>query len=89
MVVGVRPEDVEVVRADARRALRGTVAEPLRLPLRDTMLLTIRVGEHEVHAQTSAARRCGPAIRSGSGFKHYHLFDKASGERLRSHRPLA
>ena len=59
-VVGVRPEDVEIVPLDDAM-LRGTVASALRLPVRDTMLLTIRVGAHEIHAQIPG----GVSVRPG------------------------
>ena len=88
MVVGVRPEDVEIVPLDDA-ALRGTVASALRLPVRDTMLLTIRVGAHEIHAQIPGGVSVRPGDSIGLRFKQYHLFDKDSGERLRSHRPLS
>ena len=87
-VVGVRPEDVEIVPLDDAM-LRGTVASALRLPVRDTMLLTIRVGAHEIHAQIPGGVSVRPGDSIGLRFTQYHLFDKASGERLRSHRPLA
>jgi hypothetical protein len=65
--------------------LRGTIAERLSLPPQNTALLTIRIGEHEVHAQTAG----NDGLRVGDPvwltFKRYHVFDKASGIRLRSH----
>ena len=87
-VVGVRPEDIEIVPLDDA-ALRGTVASALRLPVRDTMLLTIRAGAHEIHAQIPGGVSVRPGDSIGLRFKQYHLFDKDSGERLRSHRPLS
>jgi ABC-type sugar transport system ATPase subunit len=85
--VGVRPEDVEITTAGGGAGLRGTVASALRLPVRDTTLLAIRMGAHEIHAQIAG----GPTLRAGDEvafrFKQYHLFDKASGTRLRSVRP--
>ena len=85
-VVGVRPEDIEIVPLDDA-VLRGTVASALRLPVRDTMLLTIRADVHEINAQIAGGATVRPGDSIGLRFKQYHLFDKASGERLRSHRP--
>ena len=84
-LAGVRPESVEIVPLDDA-TLRGTVSSALRLPVRDTMLLTVRAGAHEIHAQIAggASVRLGDSI--GLRFTQYHLFDKASGERLQSHR---
>ena len=69
-------------RADG---LPGTIAEHLNLPPRNTTLFTIRVGEHEVYAQTEGdeGHRVGNPV--WLTFKRYHVFDKASGLRLRSH----
>jgi ABC-type sugar transport system ATPase subunit len=83
--IGVRPEDVAVSREERPEGIRGTVTGTASLPLNNTSILTIAVGEHEVCARTSG----GPAVRSGDPvwltFKRYHVFDKASGARLRSH----
>ncbi|TMQ23329.1 MAG: ABC transporter ATP-binding protein [Candidatus Rokuibacteriota bacterium] len=83
--VGVRPEDVEISTKERENSLRGIVTGTLSLPPRSTTLFTIRVGEHELHAQTSGA---APQVTGDSvwlTFKRYHLFDKESGVRLRSH----
>ncbi len=82
--VGVRPEDVEVTRDGPGDGLRGTVVDTLSLPIRHTTLLTIRVREHEVHARTTSEDTPRTGDHVGLMFKHYHLFDKTSGLRLRS-----
>jgi multiple sugar transport system ATP-binding protein len=83
--VGVRPEDVEITAPGSEASLRGVVASALRLPVRDTLLLTIRRGEHEIHAQIPGGVSLRPGDDVGLRFKQYHLFDKASGTRLRSY----
>jgi len=81
--VGVRPEHVEISREQGEATLRGIIAGTLSLPPMNTTLLTIRVGDHEVHAQTSGDenRRTGDQV--WLTFTQYHVFDKASGTRLR------
>jgi multiple sugar transport system ATP-binding protein len=83
--VGVRPEHVEISREQGEDTLKGIIASTLRLPPMNTTLFTIRVGEHEVHAQTSGDenRRAGDQV--WITFKQYHVFDRASGTRLRSY----
>jgi ABC-type sugar transport system ATPase subunit len=83
--VGVRPENVEMSDEPRADGLRGTIAEHLSLPPRNTTFLTIRIGEQEVHAQTAGndGHRVGDPI--WLTFHRYHVFDKASGIRLRSH----
>ena len=89
ILAGVRPEDVEITPLESEASLRGTVASAFRLPLRDTLLLAIRRGEQEIHAQISGGGTLRPGDDVGLRFKQYHLFDKASGARLRSYqRPL-
>ena len=51
--VGVRPEEVEMSGTARADGLPGTIADRLNLPPRNTTLFTIRVGEHEVYAQTA------------------------------------
>jgi ABC-type sugar transport system ATPase subunit len=83
--VGVRPEHVEISREQGEDTLRGIIASTLSLPPMNTTLFTIRVGNHEVHAHTSGDenRLTGDQVRLT--FKQYHVFDKASGMRLRSY----
>ncbi|MET0487185.1 MAG: ABC transporter ATP-binding protein [Candidatus Rokuibacteriota bacterium] len=89
ILAGVRPEDVEITPFESEASLRGTVASAFRLPLRDTLLLAIRRGDQEIHAQISGGVALRPGDDVGLRFKQYHLFDKASGARLRSYqRPL-
>jgi ABC-type sugar transport system ATPase subunit len=83
--VGVRPEEVEVSGETRADGLAGSVTECVSVPPRNTTLLTIRIGEHEVYAQTMGndGHRVGDSI--WLTFKRYHVFDKNSGLRLRSH----
>jgi len=80
--VGVRPEDVEVAPDAPGDGLRGMVVDTLSLPIRQTTLLTIRAGEHEIHAKATGggAPRTGDHVRLV--FRRHHLFDKTSGARL-------
>ena len=81
-LLGVRPEDVDVAPGAAGGGLAGVVSEVLAMPPLDTRVLTVRVNGHEVHARTAG----GEALRVGDhvrlAFRRYHLFDKASGERI-------
>ena len=58
--VGVRPEDLEVRPADGGEGLPGTVTGRLSLPMLNAAVLSIRVAEHEVYAQTAADTDLGP-----------------------------
>jgi multiple sugar transport system ATP-binding protein len=83
--IGVRPEDVALAREPRTGALPGVVAERVSLPPRNTTVLTVRVGEHAVHTQTAGDDAHRPGDRVWVTFERYHVFDKASGLRLRTH----
>jgi ABC-type sugar transport system ATPase subunit len=82
--LGVRPEDVQLAVEDDPGGVRGIVAERTGLPLGHTALVTVRVGDQEIHAQIPSTERHAPGERVSLRFGRYHLFDRASGRRLRS-----
>jgi multiple sugar transport system ATP-binding protein len=82
--VGARPEDVQVAGTESSGSIRGTLASILKLPLRNASLVTVRVGDHEVHAHSTVDDDRVVGDQVWLTFKRYHLFDKASGVRLRS-----
>ena len=81
-LVGVRPENIVVSRTERADGVRGVVTAVLNVPPLDTALVTLQVGEHEVHARAGTA----DGLRAGEPvwltFRTVHLFDKASGARL-------
>ena len=82
--VGVRPEDVTVARERGEQALAGRVAEVSRFPLGDSALLTIRVGEREVHVLAPGGSPYSAGEEVWLGFRRYHVFERESGRRLSS-----
>ena len=82
MTVGVRPEDVVVSRAERADGVRAVIAEVLSVPPLDMALVTLRVGEREIHARAAAAERFRPNEPVWLTFRKVHLFDKASGARV-------
>jgi ABC-type sugar transport system ATPase subunit len=86
--IGVRPEDVTVARERTAGAVAARVAEAVRYPLGDSTLLTMRVGEHEVHALApgNAPHAAGDPV--WLSFRRYHVFERESGRRVSSH-PMA
>jgi len=82
-LLGVRPEDVEVTAARGAGGLPGVITEVLAMPPLDTRVLTVRVDGHEVSARLTGGEtlRAGDTVRLT--FKRYHLFDPASGARVR------
>ena len=85
--VSVRPEEVKISRDTIANGLQGTVVERLTLAPRNEVLLTIQVGEQEVHARTTGNGGHQVDDQGWLTFSRYHVFDKASGLRLRSYPP--
>ena len=83
--VGVRPEDVDVSRKGSEDSLKGIIKGKVSLPMLNTTILSIRVGEHEVHAQTSVDENLLTGDQVWLSFKRYHAFDNASRLRRRSY----
>jgi multiple sugar transport system ATP-binding protein len=83
--VGVRPEEVEISSEARSGCLQGTVAERLDLGPKNKTLLSIRVGEQEVHAQGSGDDNHRVGDQVWLTFNRYHVFDRVSGLRLGSH----
>ena len=83
--VGVRPEDVQVFREAAEGRIAGIAAGTLGLPMMDSAILSVRAGEHEVHARIAVDETFPAGEPVWLAFRRYHVFDKASGTRLGSH----
>ena len=84
VLLGVRPEDVNVSRGNQEGSIRGTIAHELTLPMKNATILGIRTGNHHIHARTSANKRHAIGDEVWLTFRRYHVFDKESGRRLRS-----
>ena len=83
--VGVRPEDVAVSTSSGVDGIPGTVTGRLSLPMMNAAMLTIRMAEHEVYAQTPADVTHGPGDAVRLDFRRFHVFDR-SGARLGTYR---
>ena len=83
--IGVRPEDLEVSTERRDGASGGVIAGEERLPMMNAMILTIRMEDRELHAYVPDGAGLGTGARVWLTFRRYHVFDKESGSRLRSH----
>src|SRR6266436_8483310 len=82
--VGVRPEDVAVSRREGQDAIRGTIAAKLRLPMLNATILTITVEDQELFAEIPSEENLRGGDQVCLTLKRYHVFDKATGMRLRT-----
>jgi multiple sugar transport system ATP-binding protein len=83
--IGVRPEDLEVSTERRDGASGGVIAGEERLPMMNALILTIRMGDQELHAYIPDGPGPGVGARVGLTFRRYHVFDRESGSRLQSH----
>jgi multiple sugar transport system ATP-binding protein len=82
--VGVRPEDLEVSREERTGGIRGTIAAKLRLPMLNATILTITVEDQELVAENPSEENLRGGDQVCLTLKRYHVFDKATGMRLRT-----
>ncbi len=85
MTVGVRPEDVEMSEEQREGCIRGTLTNRIHLPVRQSTILTVRVGEHEVVARVPDVENLMLSAEVWLHFKRYHLFNKKSRLRVTSY----
>jgi len=82
--VGVRPEDLEVSREERTGGIRGTIAAKLRLPMLNATILTVTVEDQELVAEIPSEENLRGGDQVCLTLKRYHVFDKATGMRLRT-----
>jgi len=86
MIIGVRPEDVEVFEEKKGDSIMGTIVDMRNIPLRNATILRTRIDTNELYVRIPLKK--GPSVnrRVWLSFRKYHIFDKGSGQRLRSYR---
>jgi len=87
--VGVRPEDLRVFREDGAGRFPAIAVGTLSLPMTDAAILSLRVGEHEVHARIAGDERFAAGESVWLACERYHVFDRRSGARLQSYPEIA
>jgi multiple sugar transport system ATP-binding protein len=83
--IGVRPEDLEVSTERRDGSSGGVIVGEHRLPMMNAMSLTIRMEDQELHAYIPESPGLGMGARVWLTFRRYHVFERESGSRLRSH----
>jgi multiple sugar transport system ATP-binding protein len=84
-VIGVRPEDVYLLSTPTEPGLQGTITDIRPNPLRGTMLLSVHLGNQELAVRLPANAAYAIQNRVWLRFEKYHIFDKQSGQRVRTH----
>jgi len=82
--IGVRPEDIEISREEQPEGAQGVVTGKVSLPLLKATSLRVKVADREVYAEVPGDVSVPAGEHVWLTFKRYHVFDRASGTRLRS-----
>jgi multiple sugar transport system ATP-binding protein len=82
--IGVRPEGIVVGEAPGALALAGEIVDSRSLTLRNMTVLCIRAAGTELYARANAGAIMEAGTRLTISLPRYHLFDKASGLRVKT-----
>ena len=82
--IGVRPEDIEVSAELQDNRIIATVKDKLNLPMLNSTVLTLRVGEDLIVASVPIATRISLNDSVALKFRKYHVFDGKTGRRVRT-----
>jgi ABC-type sugar transport system ATPase subunit len=84
-VIGVRPEDISLFSTPTESGLKGIIADIRPNPIKGTLLLSVELAGQEIAvrlpANTPFALREPVWLR----LEKYHVFDKQTGQRVRTH----
>lgn len=83
--IGVRPEDIRIWTEHQNGAIAATVKDKVNLPVMNSTILTLRVGEHMLVATAPIATRVALNDAVWLEFAKYHVFDAKTGRRIRTH----
>lgn len=84
MIVGVRPEDIEVFEEKRKDHIMGTIVDVRNIPLKNKATLRIRIYGNEVYVRCPREKDLSIDDGVWIHFKRYHIFDKNSGQRVQS-----
>jgi ABC-type sugar transport system ATPase subunit len=85
IVIGVRSEDIELCEEkDYEQSVAATITDIRHIPLKRATVVSAMIGNEEIQVSMpfdeTISRDAAMCVR----FKHYHIFDKASGLRMQS-----
>jgi ABC-type sugar transport system ATPase subunit len=83
--IGVRPGDIELCDEQSGDSLSGAVIDIHPVPLKRATILYVSVGGEEISVQIPERIDVSINDRVALRFSQYHLFDKKTGKRVRSH----
>jgi len=85
MIVGVRPEDIEVCEEEKDNYIKGRIVDVRNIPIKNATILRIKIDKDEIYVQTALKENLLANNEVWLHFKKYHIFDKESGQRVRSY----
>ena len=85
MIVGVRPEDIEVCEEEKDNYIQGRIVDVRNIPIKNATILRIKIDKDEIYVRTALKENLLAGNEVWLHFKKYHIFDKESGQRVRSY----
>jgi ABC-type sugar transport system ATPase subunit len=86
MIIGVRSEDITLNDNASHGAMvSGVVTEIHQNPIKKDAIICVRVGESEIYVNLPIHKDIAENETVSLHFSKYHVFDKDSGQRLRSY----
>jgi len=86
MTIGVRPEDVTV--GNSGSGVEARVTDVVANPIQQNRIVTLDLQGHEIVAKLQTGEGLQPLQNVRLGFRKYHVFDTASGNRKHAPREL-
>ena len=84
-LIGVRSENIAVDKENAVGRIKGNIIDIRNIPLKNSTVLEVTVGDNEIFIKLPLREDLSVNDEIWLYFEKYHIFDKRSGERLRSH----
>jgi multiple sugar transport system ATP-binding protein len=88
MVVGIRPEDIEVFEEKKENYVSGSILDVRNIPLRNATTLRIRIDGDEVYARVLLRKNLSVNNKVWLHCKRYHIFYKSSGQSVLKNRNI-
>lgn len=84
MTIGVRPENFEINEEETEGHISGIITNIFNLPIKNVTILSAKAGEGEIYTRVPYHKGFSTSQRIWLKPKHFHLFDRNSGIRIRS-----
>ena len=85
MIVGARPEDIEVREENNGIYIKGSIVDIRHAPIKNITILRIDIEKNEIYVRLPLKKNLSVGDDIRLYCKRYHVFDRRSGTRVRTH----